>query len=375
MAGIYIHIPFCKQACYYCDFHFSTSMKYQDEMVEAIILELQMQKTMFATANIETIYFGGGTPSVLSNQAITAILDTIYKNYALADDLEITLEANPDDLTATKIKSLANTPINRLSIGVQSFDDAVLRYMNRSHNSKQALTSIKQAQDSGFENMTIDLIYGVPQVSNAAWESELEQFFTLQIPHLSAYALTVESKTALASLIQKGKYKPLDEAQALAHFERLLAASQKQDFMHYEISNFAKAEYLSKHNTAYWQGKNYLGIGPSAHSFVGNTRFWNIANNVKYIKSINSGVLPQEQEELTPKDQYNEYVMTQMRTIWGVDSAYIQSNFGSIYFDYFTRQIQKHIAQNNVLQNANIFTLSPQGKFRADGISSDLFWI
>ncbi len=375
MAGIYIHIPFCKQACYYCDFHFSTSSKYQDEMIAAIILELKLQKALFATATIETIYFGGGTPSVLDTKAITAILDTIYKNYALADALEITLEANPDDLTPTKLKQLAQTPINRLSIGVQSFSDTVLRYMNRSHSSEQALTSIKQAQAIGFENMTIDLIYGVPQVTNTAWEQELEQFFELQIPHLSAYALTVESKTALASLIQKGTYKPLDESQALAHFELLLAASQKQHFMHYEISNFAKEGYLSKHNTAYWQGKQYLGVGPSAHSFIGNTRAWNSANNIKYIKSITQGIVPQEQELLTQKDKYNEYVMTQMRTIWGVDSHYIQTHFGSKYFAYFSKQIAKHITQHNVMQNANNFTLSPQGKFKADGISSDLFWV
>jgi oxygen-independent coproporphyrinogen-3 oxidase len=373
MAGIYIHIPFCKQACFYCDFHFSTATKYQDEMVQALAKELELQKHILANETIETIYFGGGTPSLLHVAQINYLLETINKNYALASKLEITLEANPDDLTLEKLKALRQTAINRLSIGVQSFDDKTLRYMNRSHNAQQALTSIKQAQDLGFKNITIDLIYGVPHVSNVQWQGELEQVFALQVPHISAYALTVEPKTALDSFIKKGKYTPIDEDLALAHFNTLITASQKQGFVQYEISNFGKKQFFSKHNTAYWQGKKYLGIGPSAHSFFDNTRMWNISNNIKYIKSLTKNCIPNEQELLTKTDLYNEYLMTQLRTIWGVNLIQIKALFGEKYATYFLTQITKHVVQEVVVLLNDNYVLSQKGKFLADGIISDLF--
>lgn len=375
MAGIYIHIPFCKQACFYCDFHFTTNSSYHKEMVAALAQELILQKQLLAQETITTIYFGGGTPSLLSTSAINHLLDIINKNYALADELEITLEANPDDLTPEKLQELANSPINRLSIGVQSFDDTVLKSMNRSHNSKQALSAIQNAQELGFDNITIDLIYGIPKTTNQQWLQNLQQAFALQVPHISAYALTVEKKTALDSFINTGKYPPLDEELALAQFEILVKETEKQDFIQYEISNFGKTNYFSKHNTAYWQGKKYLGIGPSAHSFYDNTRTWNISNNIKYIKAIAKGIVPNEIEKLTTTDLYNEYIMTQFRTIWGVDSSFIQKEFGKKYFDYFIQGIQKQLDNQTVLQVESTYTLSLKGKFRADGIISDLFWV
>ena len=375
MAGIYIHIPFCKQACHYCDFHFSTSLKHKDALINAIAQELVLQKKLLTNTQIATIYFGGGTPSLLALKDINFILDTISKNYALADNMEITLEANPDDLTSKKLQELAASPINRLSVGVQSFDDEVLQYMNRSHTSEQALVVLKEAQEYGFDNITIDLIYGIPQMTNAQWLANLNQVFTLNIPHISAYALTVEPKTALASFINSGKYKPLDESLALAHFEILTNETAKQGFVQYEISNFGKENYFSKHNTSYWQGKKYLGVGPSAHSFMADKRFWNIANNIKYIKSIANDILPQEVECLSVKDRYNEYIMTQFRTVWGVDLAYINTQFGTRYKNYFLAQIAKFLIQQTVSEQNNIYTLTAKGKFLADGISSDLFWI
>ena len=375
MAGIYIHIPFCKQACFYCDFHFSTSTKYQDEMVQALAKELELQKHILANDVIQTIYFGGGTPSLLSITQINYLLETINKNYALASKLEITLEANPDDLTQEKLQALAQTPINRLSIGVQSFDDKTLLYMNRSHNARQALASIKQAQNLGFENITIDLIYGVPHISDAQWQAELNQAFALQVPHISAYALTVEPKTALASFIQKGKYKAIDEDLALAHFNTLVSETKKQGFVQYEISNFGKPDFFSKHNTAYWQGKKYLGIGPSAHSFFDNTRMWNVANNIKYIKSLAENSIPNESEILSKTDLYNEYLMTQLRTIWGVNSNYIKTHFGDNYVDYFLKQSKKHLKQKTLVLMDDNYVLNQKGKFLADGIISELFYI
>ena len=375
MAGIYIHIPFCKQACFYCDFHFSTSNKYQDEMVQALATELVLQKHILAKDRIETIYFGGGTPSLLSIAQINYLLETISKNYALASELEITLEANPDDLTAKKLQDLAQTAINRLSIGVQSFDDKILRYMNRSHNTEQALYSIKQAQDLGFENITIDLIYGVPQVSVADWKNTLIKTFDLQVPHISAYALTVEPKTALDSFIKKGKYTALDERLALAHFDVLLDETAKAGFVQYEISNFAQENYYSKHNTAYWQGKKYLGIGPSAHSFYDNTRAWNVSNNLKYIKSLAEHSIPNETEMLSKTNLYNEYLMTQLRTIWGVDLHTIKTKFGKKYQDYFLKQVAKHLISTVIIEENERYKLSQKGKFLADGIISDLFYV
>ena len=285
MAGIYIHIPFCKQACFYCDFHFSTSLKRKDELLSAIQTELVLRKHELENQSIESIYFGGGTPSILSIEEITAILDAVYKNYQVVTSPEITLEANPDDLSEDKIRALSKTPINRLSIGIQSFFEDDLTFMNRAHTAEESKKCLENAKKY-FNNITIDLIYGVPNMDNQKWLKNLQTAFEFGIPHISSYALTVEEKTALHSFIQKGIVKPMDEELALEHFNILVTETQKQGFVHYEISNFGKPNYFSKHNTSYWLGTDYMGVGPSAHSFNNVQRSWNISNNAKYIQAI-----------------------------------------------------------------------------------------
>lgn len=373
MAGIYIHIPFCKQKCFYCDFHFSVSLSRKDEVLKSIQKELELRKGE-VTGNIETIYFGGGTPSILTSGEIQSLLKTIYQNYNVIDSPEITLEANPDDLSSTKIKELAVTKINRLSIGIQSFFDEDLAYMNRAHSAKEAIDCLSAAISS-FDNITIDLIYGIPNMTNARWEENIETVFKLNIPHISAYALTVESRTALASFIKKGKYPPLDEKQAKHHFEILTKKTKEQNYIAYEISNFGKENHFSKHNTSYWQGKHYIGIGPSAHSYNGKTRSWNVANNAKYIKAIQQNKLPLEIEYLSKNDRFNEMIMTGLRTIWGVSLDKVEQDFGINFRENLMSKSQKHI-QNKTLQFKNkTLLITDKGKFLADGIASDLFQI
>ena len=373
MSGIYIHIPFCKQKCYYCDFHFSVSLSRKEGLLKAIQVELELRKEEI-TQKIETIYFGGGTPSILSMDEINSILDTVYKNYDVIETPEITLEANPDDLNLEKIKELAASKINRLSIGIQSFFDEDLQYMNRAHTAKEAKDCLSSAIKS-FDNITIDLIYGIPNMSNERWKENLDTVFKLNIPHISAYALTVESKTALASFIKKGKYPPLDEDQAKKHFEILSKRTKDHNYIAYEISNFGKENYFSKHNTSYWQGKHYLGIGPSAHSYNGKTRSWNVANNAKYIKAIQQNILPLEVEELSKNDRFNEMIMTGLRTIWGVSLNQIEHNFSLEYKEKLVKKAQKHI-NNQTLQLKNkTLLITEKGKFLADGIAADLFEI
>lgn len=373
MSGIYIHIPFCKQACYYCDFHFSTSLKYRSEMIQAIIKELELRKDEIYEI-VETIYFGGGTPSILSVNELKLIINTIYKNYKVSNNPEITLEANPDDLTNQRINELAKTSINRLSIGVQSFFDDDLQSMNRAHSSKEAKECLKEATKY-FDNITIDLIYGDPNMSLEKWNENLQTAFSFGVNHISSYALTVEPKTALDSFIKKGTYPPIDEALALQHFNHLIEKTEKQGFVQYEISNFGKPDYFSKHNTSYWQGKLYLGIGPSAHSFNGHSRSWNISNNTNYIKALQKSELPSTRENLSQDDLYNEYVMTSLRTIWGISIETIEKKFGSSYLDYILKNVQPHINNNLVDYVNNSIQLTKKGKFLADGIASSLFMI
>ena len=373
MSGIYIHIPFCKQKCYYCDFHFSISLSRKDDLLKSIIKELELRKGEI-TKKIETIYFGGGTPSILTIEEINLLLETVYANYKVIQDPEITLEANPDDLNLEKIKELAATKINRLSIGVQSFFDEDLQFMNRAHNADEALNSLILAKQY-FNNITIDLIYGIPNMSNEKWQENLNKVFELGIPHISAYALTVENRTALASFIKKGKYPPLDEKQALQHFEILTKEAEKHNYIAYEISNFGKENYFSQHNTAYWQGKHYLGIGPSAHSYNGKTRSWNIASNSKYIKEIQQNKLPSVTEYLSTNDRFNEMIMTGLRTLWGVPLDKVEQDFGFISKEGLLSKSKKHI-QNKTLQvKNNTLLITDKGKFLADGIASDLFQI
>ncbi|WP_338732710.1 radical SAM family heme chaperone HemW [Mangrovimonas cancribranchiae] len=379
MAGIYIHIPFCKQACYYCDFHFSTSLKKKGDLLSALKLELQLRKGELENQTIETIYFGGGTPSLLSNNEIQGLISEVYKNYQVAKNPEITLEANPDDLTKTKILELAKSPVSRLSIGIQSFFEEDLKQMNRAHTSQEAKACLEQAT-SYFDNITIDLIYGIPNMSIEKWDANLQTAFQYGVNHISSYALTVEPKTALETFIKKGQYPPIDDTLAQQHFNYLVSETQKHGFVHYEISNFGKPNYFSKHNTSYWQGKPYLGIGPSAHSFIGKTRSWNIANNSKYIKRIQDEILPSTSEELTNKDGYNEYVMTGLRTIWGVSLNKVEADFGVNFKTYLLTEAQKFI-DKKLLEiddsKATSITLKTtlKGQFLADGIAAELFMI
>lgn len=384
MAGIYIHIPFCKQACFYCDFHFSTSLKKKDELISCMQKELVLRKDELKNETIETIYFGGGTPSLLSTEEIQSILKTIEENYSVLEDPEITLEANPDDLSEATILELAKSAVNRLSIGVQSFFEEDLKSMNRAHNSTEAKNCLSMATRH-FDNITVDLIYGVPNMSNERWKENLQILFDFGINHISSYALTVEPKTALDSFIKQGKYPKLEEQVARAHFDILVAETQKQGFVHYEISNFGKPSYFSKHNTSYWQGKKYIGIGPSAHSFNKTHRSWNLANNAKYIKSLQENSLPNEIEELSVNDQFNEYIMTGLRTIWGVSLSKIEQDFGIDFKRRLLKAADKFIEQGLLAVTSSDFDenekcieklkTTQKGKFLADGLASDLFII
>lgn len=342
-------------------------------MLLAILNELQLRKNELKNELIETIYFGGGTPSLLTSEEITAIFKVIYSNYNVIETPEITLEANPDDLSETKIIELSNSPINRLSIGIQSFFEDDLQFMNRAHTVEESKRCLSVALRY-FDNITIDLIYGVPNMSNKKWKENLKIAFEFEVPHISSYALTVEKKTALYNFIKKGKVPPVNEQQALEQFNILVSETKKQGFIHYEISNFGKPAYFSKHNTSYWLGKKYLGIGPSAHSFNGKQRSWNIANNAKYIKLIDSNTLPIEFEELSTENRFNEYIMTGLRTIWGVDLLKIKVDFGEIYFNELIKNSQQFIEKGLLkITLENKLVTTNKGKFLADGIASDLF--
>ncbi|WP_278034224.1 radical SAM family heme chaperone HemW [Flavobacterium nitratireducens] len=372
MSGIYIHIPFCKQACHYCDFHFSTSMKKKDEMILALVKEIQLRKEEFKEEVVETIYFGGGTPSRLLIEDIQLQIAAIYENYKVVENPEITLEANPDDLSEDYLINLKQIGINRLSIGIQSFFEEDLQMMNRAHNSEEAMKCLETATKY-FDNISLDLIYGIPGMSNDKWKQNIETALSFKIPHISSYALTVEPKTALNKLIQTGKIaEPKDEV-ASEHFMILVETLEANGFVHYELSNFGRPDYFSKNNSAYWLGKKYIGIGPSAHSYDGISRSWNIANNLLYLKAIQENKLPNEVEVLSIADRYNEYIMTGLRTIWGVSLDRIQAEFGQHYFDYLLKQGQKFIDDELLFIKGNILKPTSKGKFLADGIASDLF--
>ncbi|MFZ0488955.1 MAG: radical SAM family heme chaperone HemW [Salegentibacter sp.] len=372
--GIYLHIPFCKQACHYCDFHFSTSLKKKDQLVEMLCRELELRKNELPQGKIETIYFGGGTPSLLQPEELQKIFDTIYANFDISEYPEITLEANPDDLSEEKIKMLEASKVNRLSIGVQSFFEEDLKLMNRAHNSEEALKSIKLARQY-FDNISIDLIYGIPGMNVERWKENLQITLDLGVPHVSSYALTVEPNTALKKFIEKGKVKPVDDEMAKTHFEILVETLVNAGFEHYEFSNFGKPGYFSRNNTAYWLGKTYLGIGPSAHSYDGNSRKWNVSNNSLYIKALEKNELPLETETLTLTDKYNEYIMTRLRTKFGVSLEEVGELFGA--------ELQKHLQKNvrfllekDLLKNENgVYHVTSKGKFLSDGIASDLFYV
>ncbi len=375
MAGIYLHIPFCKQACNYCDFHFSTSMKMKVDFVKAIIQEIELRKDVFANKFISSIYFGGGTPSLLSKDELNMIFEKLYRSFKINADVEITLESNPDDLNFNKILQLKDTPINRLSIGVQSFRDEDLKYMNRAHTATEALNSIKVAQDIGFQNITIDLIYGTPGMSNEDWKYNLRKSFTLNLPHISSYALTVEEKTPLYYQILKKNISPVDEQQSADQFKILMDEMLRYGYEQYEISNFCKDNSYSKHNSSYWRKDHYLGLGPSAHSYFGNSRLWNVSNSVKYINALSESVLPLVNENLNTQDMYNEYVMTSLRTKWGCSLIQIEKDYPRFFLNYFKVQIKSHEINGYVIENKGVYRLSEKGKLIADRITSDLFVI
>ncbi len=374
MSGIYIHIPFCKQACHYCDFHFSTSLKKKDEMVQALAKEIRLRKAEFADETVETIYFGGGTPSILEVSDLRMLIDEIYTNYAVAENPEITVEANPDDLSEERVIALSENKINRLSIGIQSFYEEDLKLMNRAHNAEEAKKCLEIATKY-FDNITADLIYGIPGLTNEKWRHNIQTLLDLNIPHISSYALTVEPKTALQKFIKQGTVPQPDDAVAHEQFLMLVDILEANRFVHYELSNFGKPGYFSKNNSAYWLGKKYLGIGPSAHSYDGTNRSWNIANNSLYLKSLAENRLPSEIETLTETDRYNEYIMTGLRTVWGVSLERIKAEFGDNRLRYLLQNAEPYLKDEQLILENNILRTTKKGKFFTDGIASDLFYL
>lgn len=371
---IYLHIPFCKQKCSYCNFHFSTSFSLKDEMLSAIKKEIQLRHNELENKTLKSLYFGGGTPSVLSVDEIKLLIDEIQKYFSFDNNIEITLESNPDDLNKNFLEELSKTEVNRLSIGTQSFYDEDLKLMNRAHNASEAESSIKRAQDFGLVNISIDLIYGSPTSNFEIWKDNLSKTIELQVPHVSSYALTVEPKTALEKWIENGKIRSPEETEQNQEFYYMKDFLKDNGFDHYEISNFGKPGFHSKHNSAYWKSEPYLGIGPSAHSYNGHLeRSWNIANNPIYIKNLNQNILPIEKEILTEKDRFNEMIMIGLRTIWGVDLNRINQNFSSEVIDYLNQEIKSKI-ESGILEIENNYLKIPEKHwFLADGIASDLF--
>ena len=374
MPGLYLHIPFCKKACHYCNFHFSTSLKLKDEMLAAILREIELQKNFLVDKELKSIYLGGGTPSLLSERELDLLFNLIHKQYKVDSGAEITLEANPDDLDLEKVKTLAASPVNRLSIGIQSFSEKDLQYMNRAHTSTEAIRSLELSLEQGFEQISVDLIYGSPTTSHSQWENNLETLFAYPIPHLSAYCLTVEEGTALHHFVKKGTARPVDEDQAARQFEVLIDRSRESGFDHYEISNFARDQKYAVHNTAYWKGEPYLGVGPSAHSFNGTARRWNVANNAKYIKALHEGIIPFEEEILSKTQQFNELVLTGLRTKWGVNLQKLQDAIpGGL--EYLEKEAARFVEDGLIHREEGHLRLSGKGKLLADHIASSLFWI
>lgn len=378
MAGIYIHIPFCRQACHYCNFHFSVSLRQKADFLQALKQEIRLQKDFFAfmqqpQLELDTLYLGGGTPSILERHELEEILAEVLHYFPLKADAEITLEANPDDLTPEKLQVLSQTPINRLSIGVQSFHEQDLRYMNRAHNVQQARDSILHAQHLGFDNLTVDLIYGTPGLTDEHWAANVQMLVDMQVPHISAYSLTIEKQTALDVFIRKGERRAVDEEQAARQFEMLCQMMAHYGYEHYEISNFAKPGFYSRHNRSYWSGEPYLGLGPSAHSFRPGERIWNPANTSRYIEALEKGQLPIEREELSDAQAYNEYVMIGLRTMWGVSLEEISRRFGPDSLQYLQKAASRFFHTQLLEVRDKHLLVTAKGKFLADGIAADLF--
>lgn len=373
MAGIYLHIPFCRRACYYCNFHFSTSLGQKDALVDSLLQEMALQQPYLQGQQVDTVYFGGGTPSLLDDADLQRIMEKLRQLFPISGQAEITLEANPDDLQPEKLQALKAIGVNRLSIGVQSFHETDLRWMNRAHNSTQALQCIQDAQAAGFHNLSIDLIYGGPTLSDEDWAQNVQQAIALQIPHLSCYALTVEPGTALDHFIKQHKVAAVDPDKAARHFEMLVQWLAAAGYEHYEISNFALPGSRSRHNSSYWQSQAYLGLGPSAHSFNGHSRQWNVANNSSYINAIKEGKVPFELENLTPEMMLNEYIMTSLRTAEGCHLYLVEERFGADKRRQLETASQEFILAGKMVRQQDTLVLTPEGKLFADGIAAKLF--
>ena len=386
MAGIYLHIPFCKQACYYCNFHLSTSFALKHEMIHCLMKEIKIRSksteeeqknnaAILSSENevIETIYFGGGTPSLLCEQEIISLISSITQNYTVNKNAEITLEANPDDITIEKLNEWKSAGINRLSIGIQSFSERDLLWMNRAHKAAQALNCIHLAREAGFDNFSIDLIFGTPGLSDEEWKENVEKVISLNIPHLSSYALTVEPKTALQKMITLKKKEEVNSDVQATQYAILMQMMRDAGYEHYEISNFAKPGFRSRHNSSYWQGKKYIGIGPSAHSYNGKIRTWNKANNIFYIKSLQQNIIPFEKEILSESQQLNEYMMTSLRTIEGMDLQFIENNFSKDQRKRIEDVLMKEVKKEMIFMIDEKIILTDEGKLFADGIAVKLF--
>ncbi len=374
MAGLYFHIPFCKQACHYCDFHFSTSLQQKTRLVQAIGKELEIRKDFLGSNPLlETIYFGGGTPSLLSRDELDFLFETVHRLFRVAPDAEITLEANPDDLDRRKLRELAASPVNRLSIGIQSFADEELKWMNRAHSSAMAVRSILDAQEAGFSNISADLIYGTPLSGMENWKHNLDMVFSLGISHLSCYSLTVEEKTTLAFQIKKGLSKPPDEQATVDQFSHLIERAAREGFGHYEISNFARPGFMSRHNSSYWSGVVYLGVGPSAHSYDGGSRQWNVSNNSVYIRALENETIPYTREELGEAEIYNEYILTALRTRTGIDLQRLGKISEGKFTAYFTDRVERYLAGGEISRTGDRLILTFKGMIIADRITADLF--
>lgn len=372
MAGIYIHIPFCRQKCNYCDFYSSVSRKYKPDLIDALKTEIEIQADYTGGETIETIYLGGGTPSLLTVKEISSLLEKIAKYHPVSEQAEITLEANPDDLDGNYLNNLYKTPVNRLSIGIQSFNDKELVFMNRSHNAKQAIEAIKRGKDAGFENITIDLIYGIPFSTDQSWKYSLDFALKLDVQHISAYSMTYEPNTVFSKLVKNGEILPVDESQSIQQFDSLIQTTREAGFIQYEISNFGRAGFFSQHNSNYWKQKKYLGIGPVAHSYNLVSRQWNLRGIKNYIESIKKRLIPFEKEELSKNSRFNDYVMVSLRTIWGIDLSYIENNYGKDFLSGCIKNIDVYLTNEDVEINGKIITLTNKGKYISNRIISDL---
>jgi oxygen-independent coproporphyrinogen-3 oxidase len=374
LAGFYIHIPFCRKLCYYCDFHFSVSLKNKERLLKSLISEIQQRNIEFKDIVFDTIYFGGGTPSILTIEEVSMVLSTINKYYSIVPDPEVTFESNPDDLSVDYLSGLkAYSSINRLSIGVQSFNDKDLKLMNRRHTAMEAIESIERTKAAGFDNINIDLIYGIPGMSLNTWVSNLEKFKNFGAGHLSAYHLTIEPRTVFSQFQKKGKLVPITEEKSLRQFEILMRFADENGYDHYEISNFAKDGFYSKHNLTYWTGAPYIGVGPSAHSFNGKERRWNVSNNTRYCDSVLNGSGDYfEKEIIDPQTSFNDYMLTSLRTKWGVSKKLISDNYGEEIYQSFLVSSQKFVLDGTLIEKDGFLILAKKGIFIADYVISEL---